>query len=106
MGGLSETSRTIDHPNYMNRIVNLRKLLLFAMLLTFSTYPRAWAGIVEDVRTALSQNNFSAADAYLASYRSRNGVTPEYIDAYSWMGRTALNAREYDQAAAYAKQAG
>lgn len=64
----------------------------------------AWAGIVEDVRTALAQNNFSAADSFLTSYRSQNGVTPEYVEAYSWMARAALNAREYDQAAAYAKQ--
>jgi thiol-disulfide isomerase/thioredoxin len=56
------------------------------------------------VRTALAQNNFSAADSFLTSYRSQNGVTPEYVEAYSWMARAALNAREYDQAAAYAKQ--
>ncbi len=64
----------------------------------------AWAGIVEDVRTALSQNNFSAADSDLNSYRSKNGVSPEYVEAYSWMGRAALEAHQYDQAAAYAKQ--
>ena len=76
-----------------------RKLLILIALVT-----PAWAGIVEDVRTALAQNNFSAADAYLNSYRTRNGVTPEYVEAYSWMARAALGAREYDQAAAYAKQ--
>jgi thiol-disulfide isomerase/thioredoxin len=59
---------------------------------------------VEDVRSALDQNNFSVADSYLKSYRARNGVTPEYVEAYSWMGRAALNARDYDQASAYAKQ--
>jgi thiol-disulfide isomerase/thioredoxin len=64
----------------------------------------AWAGIVEDVRVALAQGNFSAADSDLHAYRSRNGVTPEYIEAYSWMARTALDARQYDQAAAYSKQ--
>ncbi len=64
----------------------------------------AWAGVVEEVRTALAQNSFSAAEAQLNSYRARNGVTPEYVEAYSWMGRAALNARDYDQAAAYAKQ--
>lgn len=64
----------------------------------------AWAGVVEDVRTALAQDNFSAADSELNSYRGRNGVTPEYTEAYSWMGRAALEAHQYDQAAAYAKQ--
>jgi thiol-disulfide isomerase/thioredoxin len=76
-----------------------RKLLILLALVT-----PASAGVVENVRTALAQNNFSAAEAQLNSYRSGNGVTPEYIEAYSWMGRAALDARDYDQAAAYAKQ--
>ena len=79
--------------------MHFRKLLILIALAT-----PAWAGIVEDVRTALAQNNFSAADSYLNSYRASKGVTPEYAEAYSWMARTALNAHEYDQAAAYAKQ--
>jgi len=83
----------------MTKNILLRKLLILVALI-----PPAWAGIVEDVRTALSQNNFSAADSFLNSYRARSGVTPEYIEAYSWMARAALSAREYDQAAAYAKQ--
>jgi thiol-disulfide isomerase/thioredoxin len=76
-----------------------RKILIFIALAT-----PAWAGIVEDVREALAQNSFTAADIYLKGYRAKNGVTGEYIEAYSWMARAALNARDYDQAAAYAKQ--
>src|SRR5580693_10514340 len=79
--------------------MHFRKLLILIALAA-----PAWAGVVEDVRTALAQNNFGAADSYLNSYRARNGVTPEYVEAYSWMARTALNAHNYDQAAAYAKQ--
>ncbi|MGD0161504.1 MAG: TlpA family protein disulfide reductase [Candidatus Sulfotelmatobacter sp.] len=83
----------------MLKHTDFRKVLI---LLLFAT--PAWAGIVEDVRTALAQNSFSAAEASLDSYRTKNGVTPEYIEAYSWMGRAALSAHDYDQAAAYAKQ--
>jgi thiol-disulfide isomerase/thioredoxin len=79
--------------------MHFRKLLILIALAT-----PAWAGIVEDVRTVLAQNNFSAADSYLNFYRASKGVTPEYAEAYSWMARTALNAHEYDHAAAYAKQ--
>jgi len=64
----------------------------------------AWAGIVEEVRTDLAQNSFTSAEVALKAYRSGNGVTPEYIEAYSWMGRAAFAAQQYDQAAAYAKQ--
>ena len=75
----------------------------FTLFLLISVAP-AWAGIVEDVRTALAQNNFSAAESYLNAYRANSGITPEYLEASSWMGRAALEARQYDQAAAYAKQ--
>ena len=64
----------------------------------------AWGGIVDNVRIALAQNNFAAAESELNSYRDGRGVTPEYIEAYSWLSRVALDDRQYDQAAAYAKQ--
>ena len=79
--------------------MRLRRFLVMFLLAV-----PAWAGIVEDVRTALAQSNFGAADSDLNSYRAKNGVTPEYIEAYSWMGRSALQAHQYDQASAYAKQ--
>jgi thiol-disulfide isomerase/thioredoxin len=76
------------------------RILLVSVWLTAS----AWAGIVYDVRVALSQNNFSAAEAALNSYRNQQGVTGDYLEAYSWMGRAALDQKLYDQAAAYSKE--
>jgi len=64
----------------------------------------AFAGIVDDVRENLSQNNFSAAEAQLKSYKAQRGVTPEYLEALSWMGRAALSMQQYTQATAYAQQ--
>lgn len=64
----------------------------------------AWAGIVENVRIAAARNNFAAAESELNSYRASNGVTGEYLEAYSWLARAALDQQQYDQAAAYAKQ--
>jgi thiol-disulfide isomerase/thioredoxin len=80
-------------------IMRLR-ILLVSVLLTAS----AWAGIVDEVRIALMQNNFSGAESALNSYRNQQGVTAEYLEAYSWMARAALDQRHYDQATAYAKQ--
>src|ERR1700722_11555257 len=81
--------------------LNMRlRVLLVSVLLTAS----AWAGIVDGVRSALEQNNFSAAEAALNSYRGQQGVNAEYLEAYSWLGRAALQQREYDRATAYAKQ--
>jgi thiol-disulfide isomerase/thioredoxin len=74
------------------------------LLLWFSLAASASAGIVDEVRETLIQNNFSAAESQLNAYRGQQGVTPEYLEAYSWMGRAALDAKQYDQATAYAKQ--
>jgi len=79
--------------------MHLRRFLILVALVS-----PAWAGIVEDVRGALAQNTFTAADIYLKGYLAKNGVTGEYVEAYSWMARTAFDNRDYDQAAAYAKQ--
>jgi thiol-disulfide isomerase/thioredoxin len=76
------------------------RILLFSLLLTAS----AWAGIIDQVRFALAENNFSAAESELNSYRNQRGVDSEYLEAYSWLARAALDQSQYDQAAAYAKQ--
>ena len=81
------------------------RVWLTAGLLTILLFATtAFAGIVDDVRLSLMQNNFSAAESELNSYRSGRGVTPEYLEAYSWMARAALDQRQYQQAAAYAKE--
>jgi len=76
-----------------------RNALIFLVLAT-----SAWASIVDDVRLALGQQNFSAAESKLNSYRAQGGITAEYLEAYSWMGRAAFDRHEYEQASAYAKQ--
>src|SRR5215472_4141479 len=80
----------------------MRLEIFLPLLLLVSSL--SWAGIVENVRFALAQNNFSAAESALDSYRGQRGVDPQFIEAYSWLGRAALDAGQYDQAAAYAKQ--
>src|SRR5579862_8552763 len=79
------------------------QFLLLLVLVSLAT-SRAHAGIVDNVRIALMQNNFPAAEAQLNSYRSQRGVDAEYLDAYSWLGRAALDQGQYDQAAAFAKE--
>jgi thiol-disulfide isomerase/thioredoxin len=79
------------------------RLRLFLLGIVFSAVT-ASAGIVENVRYLLAQNNFTAAESQLDSYRSQRGVDGEYLDAYSWLGRAALDQGQLDQASAYAKQ--
>jgi thiol-disulfide isomerase/thioredoxin len=74
--------------------------LIPAALLTVS----AFATLVTDVETAMSHGNFPLAEAMLQSYRSQRGVTPEYLEAFSWLARGDLITRQFDQADANAKE--
>ncbi len=65
----------------------------------------AAGNLVTDVRTAIAQHNFTRGENELQAYRARQGVTPEYVEALSWLGRGALAARSYDRADAYAAEA-
>ncbi len=73
-------------------------ILVFVMSLP------AQADLIEDVRTQLSRNAFSSAEAELSSYKSRQGVTPEYLEALSWMARGAAASQQWDKATSYATE--
>lgn len=79
--------------------MNLRRLVILFLLSSFS-----FAGITTDVRTILSQGNFTAAATALENYRTAHGVDPDYLEALSWMARASLSANQLDQAATYARQ--
>src|SRR5215470_10135798 len=89
-------------PQIAHHMKDMRsRIVLLSIVLCASA---SWAGIVESVRYALAQNNFASAEAQLNSYRSQRGTDGEYLEAYSWLGRAALDQGQYDQAAAYAKE--
>jgi thiol-disulfide isomerase/thioredoxin len=73
-------------------------------LLVFALSATAFAGIIDDVRMQLANDNFAAAKSELNSYKSQRGVTPEYLEALSWMARSALSKQQYAQAENYAQQ--
>jgi thiol-disulfide isomerase/thioredoxin len=64
----------------------------------------SFAGVTDDVRNQLAHNDFAAAEAELDSYRRRQGVTPDYLEALSWMARASLLTHQMDRAETYAKQ--
>jgi thiol-disulfide isomerase/thioredoxin len=75
----------------------LVKLILISLIAVV-----AWANIVADVRALIDHNNFTLADAMLEKYRTEHGVTPEMLEALSWLGRGSLAANQLDKAQAYA----
>lgn len=64
----------------------------------------AFADVIDDVRYLSGIGNFPQAEARLSAYRSARGVTPEYIEAYSWLARTALAASDNSRAISYARE--
>jgi thiol-disulfide isomerase/thioredoxin len=64
----------------------------------------AQGGIVEEVRTQLARSSFSTAEAELRDYKGSRGVTPEYLEALSWLARGAASMQQWSQAATYARE--
>lgn len=60
--------------------------------------------LVDDVRGQVAQNSYSAAESELRTYKAQHGVTPEYLEASSWMARGAAAENQWDQATIYAAQ--
>src|SRR3981189_109287 len=64
----------------------------------------ARAGIIDDVRVQVGQNSYSAAESELRAYRAKHGVTPEYLEAFSWVARGAVAMKQWSQATNYARE--
>jgi thiol-disulfide isomerase/thioredoxin len=60
--------------------------------------------IVRDVRKQIGNGDLAAAERMVSDYRSKNGVTPEMIEAHSWLGRGALGAKKLESADRYAAE--
>lgn len=60
--------------------------------------------IVSDVRQAATSGDLSRGEGLVRAYEKAQGVSPESIEAYSWLARGALAAKKYDQALKYASQ--
>src|SRR5207248_8561178 len=77
--------------------------LWLPLLLQISAFA-ASGQIIGYVRDAIAQNDFARGERYVETYRTTNGITPEMLEALSWLGRGALEAKQYDMAEKYADQ--
>lgn len=84
----------------MNRSVGALLVLVSSLVTVEAQAP----AIISDVRAALKGNDFGAAAEVLSAYHTAKGITPEYLEAYSWMGRTALTAKDLGAADRYARE--
>jgi thiol-disulfide isomerase/thioredoxin len=79
----------------------MQKRFISYALLAAST---ASSAIVKDVRDSLARNDLAQADAQVEAYRKQSGVTPEMLEALSWLGRGALATKDYAKAESYAQK--
>ncbi|MBI3678977.1 MAG: redoxin domain-containing protein [Acidobacteria bacterium] len=63
-----------------------------------------WAALIPDVRARIAKDDFAQAEKLIGDYRKQNGVTPEMLEALSWLGRGALAQKRYQQADQYSDQ--
>jgi thiol-disulfide isomerase/thioredoxin len=61
--------------------------------------------LIRSVRAAIAANDFAGAEQLIAVERQKSGVTPDVLEAMSWLGRGALALKQLDKADAYARQA-
>ena len=72
--------------------VRIRVLVSLALCCVAFTQTASLPAIVQ---ASLASGNAAFAKQALAQYRKVRGVTPEYIEALSWLGRADLAAKDY-----------
>ncbi len=74
-------------------------------MLLFGLFRSAAAGqVIGVVREAVDNRDFARGERYIDAYRGRQGVTPELLEALSWMARGELEAQQYSEADRYAEE--
>lgn len=58
--------------------------------------------LVQQVRAAITARDMSAAETTVEAFRTANGQTPEWLEAYSWLGRGYLMQDRLDDAERFA----
>ena len=87
----------------------LRRVVHAAVLLTgvlLCGIPQALAQtptLTAAVRAAMAKQDFAGAEQLVANDRKARGITPDGLEAMSWLGRGALAAERWEIADAYAR---
>jgi thiol-disulfide isomerase/thioredoxin len=74
------------------------KISLLAGVVLAVALVSAAPNVVQDVRMRLAQNDFTGAAGQIQNYRRSFGVTPDVLEAMSWMARAELGRKNLDQA--------
>lgn len=93
---------------FNNRLIPTATMLLkiSVLLFIFSVFTVAAKAqdFVYSVRSSLDRGSLPEAEAKLKQYRDLRGITPEYLEAYSWLARNALSQKHYQAAIKFADE--
>ncbi len=64
----------------------------------------ALPNLTADVRAAVAKGDFVRAEQLVEAHRRQNGVTPEGLEALSWLARGALAAKNFEKAESCAQE--
>jgi thiol-disulfide isomerase/thioredoxin len=82
-----------------------RVIVGLTLLVSISSAPvgaqQARPGLIPDVRAAIAKGDFAQGEALVEAHRDARGVTPELVEAVSWLARGAYAAGRLDAAAQY-----
>lgn len=76
----------------------LLKSSLFVFVISISFIAAKAQDFVGSVRTSLDRGSLAEAETKLKLYRDARGITPEFLEAYSWLGRNALARKDFKAA--------
>jgi thiol-disulfide isomerase/thioredoxin len=79
----------------------MHRFLPISLLLAVAT--PAPAGIVQDVLASFTTGSDARAIQELTAYRAAQGITPEYLEAFSWLTRAEFESRNYAAAGKFAQ---
>jgi len=91
----------------MSTFIRNTRLVTASLLILAATVSPARAqspSLIRSVRDALAKQDFPAAEQLIATERRARGVTPEVLEAHSWLGRGALAAQRWERADTYARE--
>ena len=81
----------------------MRGRLLPILLMPALAIP-APAGIIQDVLASFTTGSDARAIQELRTYSASQGVTPEYLEAFSWLDRAEFDSRNYLPAEKFAEE--
>ena len=82
---------------HFHMLLHLAVLLLVFTVFTVAARAQDFVG---SVRESLDSGSLAGAEAKLQQYRTARGITSEYLEAFSWLGRNALARGDYSAATA------